>query len=145
MNRSKIIIIIKVLSLLFIAGAANGVMDTLQFHYSGSVFSNPDMFDQEWWNPKISFKGKYKDWDNGHKEEAFFLSKTVLVFITDAWHFFQFIMLACYRTIIVILGFNVFRLFEKKWLNYLGWIGVWLLLIPVFSTGFSLFYYKILI
>jgi len=47
---------------------------------------------QNWFNPKISWKNKYKN--NDPKQGAkFFGSTTFLVWTTDAWHFFQMIML----------------------------------------------------
>lgn len=62
--------------LFMIAGLCEGVMDYLQFHYYQINF---------FWNPKLSWKNK---WKNGKKEEGekFFLSSTILVFLTDGWH-----------------------------------------------------------
>ena len=71
-----------------IAGVMKAVMDTLQFHYDSSPFKKFASV-QQWWDPKISHTNKYK---NGRKEDGpkYFGSTTFFVWITDAWHFFQF-------------------------------------------------------
>jgi len=40
---------------------------------------------RQWLDPKISWKNKWKD-GNPEKGEAYFLSSTSLVPLTDAWH-----------------------------------------------------------
>ena len=84
-----------------IAGAADAVMDTVDFKFSGSIFTKltgqcrmpglRHLTKQLWWNQSEGWKNKYKDRDPS-KGRAFFGSMTFLVFVTDAWHFFQFIM-----------------------------------------------------
>ncbi len=76
-----------VIILLVIAGLANAIMDTLAFKYESSIFKTRK---PQFWNPVLSSKNKYKDGDSS-KGRRFFLSTTVLVFTTDAWHLFQFI------------------------------------------------------
>ena len=70
-------------------GLSKAVSDKLQFHYSTSVFnsSNPMSF-----FGVDSWKRKYK---NGEKSEgeAFPLSTSLLVFITDGLHFSNFIQI----------------------------------------------------
>lgn len=79
-------------SLFFLlAGIANAYMDKLQFHYSTSVFPQSGKR-RQWYDPEISWRNKYKDYPDD-KRPAFFLSKNFLVFLTDAWHFWQFIFL----------------------------------------------------
>ena len=84
-------------TLLFMAGFFKSVMDVLQFKFHTSVFRNLGT----WWNPKESWKFKYKnnDPEQGEKFPGF---KTVLVWITDAWHFFQFWMKTCLELAIAI-------------------------------------------
>jgi hypothetical protein len=71
-------------------------MDKLQFHFDGSIFKKYD--NRLFWDPSISWKNKYKDGDptNGEK---FFLSKTLLVGFTDAWHMFKL-----FRTFFIFAG-----------------------------------------
>ncbi|OJI07735.1 hypothetical protein BK004_00500 [bacterium CG10_46_32] len=80
-------IIIPILLFVFIAGMAKGVSDTLQFHYGTSVFSS--FQNEQWWNPEVSWKNKYRDYDNGDNREAYLLSRSLLVWRTDAWHLAQ--------------------------------------------------------
>lgn len=69
-----------------ISGMCEAVMDTLQFHYESSYFFK--FKNRLFWDPSVSWKNKYKDGDptNG---ERFFLSKTLLVGLTDGWHLFK--------------------------------------------------------
>jgi hypothetical protein len=73
--------------LIIISAIANGVMDKISFHHSTSIFKNLGDF----WNPKESWKFK---WKNGDKKqgERFPLSSTFLVGFTDAWHAAKFVM-----------------------------------------------------
>lgn len=41
---------------------------------------------QNWWNPNISWKNKYKN-NDPTQGPKFFGSTTFLVWLTDAWHF----------------------------------------------------------
>lgn len=67
-------------------GTTKAIQDKLQFHFENSIFSKLGNF----WNPQQSWKNK---WKNGNKEEGekFFLSSTLLVSLTDAWHLFGLI------------------------------------------------------
>ena len=78
---------IATLILMYLAGLAEAIMDILNHRFSSSIFKD---FNEHWWNPEISWKNKWKDYDHT-KGEAFIGSSTVFVFITDAWHFFKFL------------------------------------------------------
>jgi hypothetical protein len=83
--------------LLFIlSGMFEAVMDKLQFHYDLSIFKK--FKNQLFWDPKISWKNKYEDGDP-MKGERFFLSKSLFVGITDAWHLFKL-----FRTLTIFAG-----------------------------------------
>lgn len=83
--------------LLFIlAGICEAVMDKIQFHYDGSIFKNYK--NQLFWDPRISWRNKYKDGDPLGGEK-FFLSKSLLVGLTDAWHMFKL-----FRTFFIFTG-----------------------------------------
>lgn len=77
--------------LIFAQGICKGVCDTLQFHYSISIFSKKN---ELFWNPAISWRNKYK---NGEPEqgERFPGSTTVFVMFTDGWHLFDFLRILC--------------------------------------------------
>jgi hypothetical protein len=97
--------IIVVSVLLAISATAKAIQDKLQFHFEDSVFSKLG----NWWNAKHSWKNK---WKNGDKKqgEAFFLSSTLLVGLTDAWHLFGTIRDLSMFLCIVVVSLNPFIL-----------------------------------
>ncbi|NQY42380.1 MAG: hypothetical protein HRT87_03420 [Legionellales bacterium] len=88
-----------IIILIIIAGIANAFMDTIAFKNGGRLPKN------KWWSMKDSWKNK---WKNGDPEqgEAFLGSSTVFVFVTDAWHFFQSIMISCFCVSIAIASYT---------------------------------------
>jgi len=74
--------------LVFLTGAGRAISDTLWFWWGNSIFAKyPKLFKPQWWNPRLSYKNKYKP-------KNYFvqlLTRTFLVTLTDAWHLFQFI------------------------------------------------------
>jgi hypothetical protein len=69
-----------------LAGMADGVAETLQFHYGDFKVKCPNCAD-EYWNPGVSWINKY-----GASETLrpkFPGSTTVFVWITDAYHLFR--------------------------------------------------------
>jgi amino acid permease len=69
-----------------IYGILDAMQDTLAHHYTGSVFTT---LDQRYWNPNVSYCNK---WDNCRSgDEAFPLSSTALVWLTDGWHYLKFL------------------------------------------------------
>lgn len=84
-----------------LSGLSEGVMDTLQFHYSSSkIYFLKNKF---FWDPEISWRNKYKNNDpmGGPK---FLFSTNLLVGFTDAWHLFKL-----FRTFFLFLA--VFLIF----------------------------------
>jgi hypothetical protein len=88
--------------ILFLAlfGFFEAVMDKLQFHYNKSVFKN--FKNQQFWNPKISWKNKWKNGDKD-KGEKFPFSSTLFVFTTDAWHLAKF-----FRNLCIVIAMFLF-------------------------------------
>jgi hypothetical protein len=137
----KLIIISAVL--LFIAGLSNGIMDTLQFHYSQSIFPA----DSEFWNPALSWRNKWAQVDGeliSPLTPRYFGSSTFLVWTTDAWHLFQTIMFFCFRTAAVVGLASYTRLARGKW-NIVAWIAVWIALQMIQAVGFHVMYSVFLI
>ncbi|MDO8659162.1 MAG: hypothetical protein Q7K54_01030 [Candidatus Parcubacteria bacterium] len=93
--------IVIILFLIFVAGMAKGVSDTLQFHYPKSVFTTIQGHEQ-YWNPAISWKNKYRDYDHGDAREAFIFSRSLLVWLTDAWHLAQTIQTLAWTLALVL-------------------------------------------
>lgn len=77
-----------------LSGLANAVMDTLAHHFPVSIFKTWRF--QQWINPELSWKNKYKLDRNGlpvqPPQARFPGARTWLVWTTDFWHFSQFIM-----------------------------------------------------
>ena len=116
------------------ASAAKAVMDVLQFHYETSIFSRiKNRRIMEWFNPIYSWKNKWKDGDV-MKGEVFFGSSTILVWTTDAWHFFQHVMITCFMLSIVIYR-PMFGIALDFVLLYVSFTGLFELL---FHTIFKL-------
>ena len=115
-------------------GISEAVMDTLQFHFFKSKFSN--FKKQLFWDPTISWKNKYK---NGDPKQGpkFPLSTTLLVGLTDGWHFFKLLrnLFLFVGMLLLVLSLNGF------WVSLL-WVSVSRFLFGVF---FTLFYSKILL
>lgn len=76
------------------ASVSNSAMDVLWSRYDSSVFSSLPARSRQWFDPRISYKNKWKDGDRTHGE-AFFLSSKAFVAVTDAWHFFKGCLTPC--------------------------------------------------
>jgi len=86
------------LFLIILAALFNSVMDTLKFRFERSIFNRPG-----WWR---RFCGP-QSWRNKWKiilppKERFLFSSTFLVFLTDGWHFAQFVMLKAFMLAVVL-------------------------------------------
>ncbi len=111
-----------------LSGLAEAIMDTLQFHYGKSIFKN---FKQEFWDPSISWKNKYKDGEPAAGPK-FWGSTTFFVGITDGWHFAKLLR-------------NLFLFIGIFFLAY-NYCGLWPVLLHVivsrliYGISFTLFY-----
>lgn len=117
------------LILVILAGITKAVIDTLAHHYSTSIFRK---LDWKYWNPLVSCNNKYKN-KRKIEGEKFLGSTTVFMFLTDAWHLFQFFFLN-----LMIISIFVYEPIINIWFD-----------IPIFMVGlkgtFELFYKYILI
>jgi len=77
------------LILIVIAAVAKAIMDTLQFHFAVSRFVN---LNPQFWDPSVSWKNKYSNVSTLTSKKLFWIIPYP-VFLTDAWHLFQFIFL----------------------------------------------------
>lgn len=115
--------------MLLAALSCNAVMDTLQFHYKGSVFASQG-FAEQWWNPEVSWQNK---WQGGDPDigERFPLSSSVLVFLTSGWHLFKALA-------VFFVGLAVLAPFTKLfYLPWYGWVAGILLLGGIFWVFFE--------
>jgi hypothetical protein len=81
-----------------------------------------------WWDKNTGAKNK---WKLGKKEngEAFLFSSTILVFVTDGWHFMQFIFHTCWQLAVAI--------------QYDNWVLSFIFIKVIFSGGFELLYSRL--
>lgn len=91
-RRVRSVVAVTILALVLAAGA-NATMDTLSFRYDRSVFAALPA-QRQWLDPRVSWTNKWKDGDQA-RGEAFPLSSTALVGLTDAWHLAKSLMLLC--------------------------------------------------
>lgn len=90
-----------IIILLLIAGIANGLMDTLAFHFKEGNYLW--RFKSNWFgNPADTWVNKYKNYPED-KTPRYIGATTFLSFTTDAWHFFKFFQLQAFKLIPVIL------------------------------------------
>lgn len=92
--------------LVFLAGAAKGFNEALQYKYNGFEEIFPRANDQ-WFYPTFSYNNKYKDNDPS-KGPKFPLSTSLLVMFTDQYHLNNFIHHAALSTALII------KIGEKK-------------------------------
>ena len=118
------------LSLVVVAGAANGIMDRIQHHY----YTVPESWNEQFWNPKESWRNKWKDGDHT-KGEKFLFSSTFLVGLTDGWHLMKSIMLSAIALSITLL--LTVDLFSS---NIVNKVIIFLAVRTLFGIGFRLFY-----
>lgn len=107
-----------ILGLFFIAAIMDAFTEAIQHNYTSVKARFPKMNDN-YWNPNISHKNKWKldnngsiIYKNGKKVERYFGSSTFLVRFTDAYHMLRSIQKACYIISIPIALFIVIGLKE---------------------------------
>lgn len=133
MNKRAGIILVSIFILVFLAGLFKGVSDTLQFHYAKSIF-NQEQYNQSYFNPTLSWKNKYKDYNSGDKSPAFVASIGPLVALTDAWHLAQAIqILAWSLALFLSLFLGTLVLIKRKILFFMTFF---LLNYLIFHLGF---------
>ena len=118
----------------FIAGFCEGVMDTLQFHFSKSIFSTFKHI--YYWDPIISWRSKYRN-NDPLLGPRFPLSTTFFVGVTDGWHTFKLL-----RNILIFTSLPIIGYFSESTIFLIIAITVCR---TVYGAGFWLSYYKILI
>lgn len=122
------------ISLFIIAGVAKAIMDTLQFHYPDSIFSK---LNPKFWNPDLSWTNKYSDVSK-LKLKTLIWNIPYPVFLTDAWHLFQFIFLNS-------LFLGAFGMIVIDVHSFIGAIAITILNRVAFGTAFYVFYNKFLL
>jgi hypothetical protein len=126
----------KPLLFIFIAGICYGILATLQFHYSVSIFSEGNQF----WDASVSWMNKYSNIQSLQRKEI--VAGVVLpVLFTDGYHLVQSIFLL-FVFLTIIFYKRITHFFVNHALNYLV---DFILLRSVFGLGFVLMYNLILV
>lgn len=131
--RHRRIVIIAVLLALVLAAGANATMDVLSFRFDRSVFATFPA-QRQWLDPRISWPNKWSHGDPA-QGEAFPLSSTALVGLTDAWHLAKSVMLLCLCVAILVPCTLAWSLPWPAWLGLL--VGLKLLWGLVFESLFA--------
>jgi len=112
---------------MIIAGMFNATMDVLKVKWKTSIFTT--WKNQQWINPILSWTNKWKP----KSELGDRIMSTVLVWITDMWHFTKMMMLMCISLAIVF---------------YVPMFSFWLdaiIFYCLFTITFEIFFSRILI
>lgn len=112
--------------LVIISAISMAVMDTLAHHYHDSVFNR---FSEKFWNPAVSGANK---WKKDGRTPRFFLSSTLFVFTTEAWHVFKLIFLVTIIISCIMAGY----LSKNAGIAFLYGLGGR----AIFGVVFTLFY-----
>ena len=121
------------LLMLLLAATFNAVMDKLQFHYDKSVFA-PMKSHQQWLDPRLSWRNKWRNGD-AKQGEAFPLSSTSLVGVTDAWHCAKTLWIDCMMLALLAPFTQLVRL--RWWAWVLIFFGVKIVYGVIFEIFFA--------
>lgn len=119
----------------YVSGFAEGMQDAISFHYNDFKGVHPSVNDQ-FWNPEISWKNKWKNGDKSQGEK-FFGSSSFLVWTADAWHGLKAInrVGTIGASIIIPIGT------KKKWTYYAKELAIGYLINRAgFYTSYNLIY-----
>lgn len=115
-------ILITMVCLAIIGGISKAMMNTLSQHYHRSIFYNKKMFKVTWWNPKKSWKNKFKY--DSITQPKFFGSTTIFTLFTSAWDLFQWIFMFTY-TLAILLSLLLSNMpFICAILIAVGYVGI---------------------
>lgn len=120
--------------LIWIASAAKATQDILAHKFNWSVFRN---LSDKWWDPAFSWRNKYK-YNNPSLGEKFLFSTNILVFLTDAWHFFQWVHNMALWSALAVIGWHACDL------QLIGFLLILLSARIMYGVVFQLFYNNLL-
>lgn len=116
---------------LALASFCNACMDTLQFHFHGSIFSKLPYKYIYWFNPSVSWKNKYIDRDPSKPIKKIFFGLMDRPF-TDAWHTFKSLMVLF--VILTCISYPDLELHIVVWLYHIALSAL------VWNLTFNFFY-----
>jgi hypothetical protein len=112
---------------MIIAGVFNAIMDVLKVRFKKSIFQY--WKGQQWINPSLSWHNKWKP----TSKFGDLIMSTILVWLTDMWHFVKMLML-------LSISFAIVFYIPI----YIWWVDI-LIMYFVFTTTFEIFFSKVLI
>ena len=127
--------------LIFLAGIANAIMDTTQFHFEQSIFRK---LNKQWWDGTVSWKNKYINRVvRCGKRKILNGLFNYPVLLTDAFHLFKSLMIIfiCLAVVFYTPISVKFIAFDHKICNILI---DFVILRSSFGLGFVMFYNWIL-
>lgn len=133
-NKQGSVVWALIFTLVALSGAAKACQDIISHKFSWSVFSD---LNDNWWDPTFSWRNKYK-YNNPSLGEKFFLSTTILVFVTDAWHMFQWIYNTTLWIALAVLGWNA------RYMTLFEFVSIVVICRVIYGCVFQLFYDKTL-
>lgn len=120
--------------MMILAGIFNAAMDVLKVRFEISVFKK--WKNQNWIDPSIAWHNKWKLDEKIFGKQINIIDKimsTVLVWVTDMWHFMKMLMLLCISIAIV---------FYEPIFNW--WLDV-IIMYGSFTITFELFFSRIFV
>lgn len=123
--------------LIFLAGIANAIMDTTQFHFEQSIFRK---LNKQWWNGNYSWRNKYISGNSNYGRRKI-LNRLLNypVTFTDAFHLFKSLMAVfiCFSIVFYSTISGRFITFEHSIYNILI---DFVILRSFFGLGFVMFF-----
>jgi hypothetical protein len=128
------------LALILFSGLSNGLHETLHYHWPAFQERFPKA-NAHYWNPFLSWQNKYKNLDP-EQGEAFPLSTTVLVLITDAKHLLSELHRDALALGCLLFGYWYRALRHRHhWAVLVGWgSALWLLHSLAFHLVYTFFF-----
>jgi hypothetical protein len=118
--------------LVFIAGAAKGFNETLQFHWKEFKRQFPGA-NAQWFNPSVSWRNKYEN-NDPNAGPKYFLSTSALIMFTDQYHLNNFINKMAWGSAVVIKIGEKKKPFKQYLLDFLYYAAC-------HQAGFAMTYY----
>jgi hypothetical protein len=136
-NFDFILTAINILALLFFAGLCNGRMDYIKIPGKGTDrWKNKWELDENGNTKPAKYYWYYFGLFTPEHEEKFIYSSTMLVFITDEWHWKKWLCFACIE---MAISYLFIKAFDLPW-----WLVPLLVLLSkgIRGLGFNLIYEK---
>lgn len=98
---------ISALLLLVLAALAKAAVDIMVHQEDNNIFMNWGA----WWDNRVSWKRKYRNYDAGDLRPRFWKSTTWLVFLVDFWHLADCVYLTAYYLGAALAGIGSYLAF----------------------------------